>query len=221
MVQRLLLMLAIVPLAARGGVLAGELALSSSGRPLAAHAAREAVVYFRPRAGHAGHLDPGVFEMRTAGKRFVPETLVVAVGSRVAFPNSDPILHNVFSLSGRNSFDLGLLAQGEGGAHTFTRPGLVRVFCNVHHQMSGHVVVLDTPYVARPDADGRFTLDIPDGMSGELSIWHPRAALWRRTLTVARGQARLQVAMALTRPRVPPHTNKLGRPYEQAGAYAP
>src|SRR5579862_265795 len=41
-------------------------------------------------------------------KRFVPHLLVVPVGSTVEFPNSDPWLHNVFSISRGIQFDLGL-----------------------------------------------------------------------------------------------------------------
>ena len=106
---------------------------------------------------------PVVVDMVTVRKAFQPRILVVPVGSTVRFPNQDPILHNVFSVSGRNSFDLGLLGKGAGSTAVFREAGIVRVFCNVHQAMVGFVAVLDTPFSAFPDSAGNFTLSVPDG----------------------------------------------------------
>ena len=93
-------------------------------------------------------------EIGTADKAFSPHVLVVPVGSTVSFPNHDPFNHNVFSLSEENPFDLGLYGRGETRSVRFTRPGIVRVYCNVHAQMSALVVVRDSP-VVRPAAERR------------------------------------------------------------------
>lgn len=71
---------------------------------------------------------------------------MVPAGSTVRFPNQDSILHNVFSVSRANRFDLGLYRRGEGKSATFRQPGVVRVFCNVHHSMVAYVVVVETPH---------------------------------------------------------------------------
>lgn len=203
------LLLAAWPAAA--ATIDGQVVLHVRGKPLRAEEAREAVVYFRGTG--LGPVDAsGDFEMRTEGKAFLPRALAVPVGATVRFPNFDAILHNVFSGQGDEGFDLGLYGQGDGRSHVFDTPGLVRVYCNVHHDMVGHILVLDTPYMARPDADGRFRLDLPDGADGELFVWHERAKLWRRTLSGSEAQT-LTVDLDLRRPRVPPHTNKFGKPY--------
>lgn len=192
-------------------VIDGQVALRVDGKPLRAEEAREAVVYYRAD-GLAPVDASGDFEMRTEGKAFLPRALPVPVGATVRFPNFDPILHNVFAGKGEQQFDLGLYGRGEGRSHVFAVPGLVRVYCNVHHDMVGHILVLDTPLFVRPDADGRFRIEVPDDANGELFVWHERARLWRRAVPGNAAQT-LSVELDLSRPRVPPHTNKFGKPY--------
>jgi hypothetical protein len=99
-----------------------------------------------------------VVEMAALRKEFTPHIQIVPVGSTVRFPNQDPILHNVFSVSGRNSFDLGLSGKGPGAGVVFREAGIVRVFCNVHHGMFGYVFVVASPYWAKVAADGTFRI---------------------------------------------------------------
>lgn len=114
--------------------------------------------------------------MDTRSKGFSPSLLVVPQGSTVSFPNSDTILHNVFSRSGANGFDLGFYGAGVSREHTFRRAGLVVVNCSVHQSMRANILVLSTPYFARPDRSGRYRLEgLPSG-SGSLVFWHPRSA---------------------------------------------
>jgi len=200
--------------------LSGQVELFLNDRPLRSEEARDVVVYFRP--DERGEVQPlaGPLELRTERKQFVPRSLPVTVGTTVSFPNSDPILHNVFSPPGANSFDLGLYGQGESKQFTFDTPGLVRVYCNVHHNMVAHILVLDTPHFVAVDGDGRFRLEgLPEG-EGELFVWHERARLWRQRLDPASAAA-LDVRLDLTRPRVPPHMNKFGQPYgsQRRGSY--
>jgi plastocyanin len=96
-------------------------------------------------------------------KAFWPRVLGVPVGSTVAFPNSDTIFHNVFSLSGPEPFDLGLYRAGQSKSHTFRRSGTYRVFCNIHPEMTALIVVVPTPYVTTSGTDGRYVLDLPPG----------------------------------------------------------
>ncbi len=88
--------------------------------------------------------------MVTRRKEFVPRVLVVPRGSRVRFPNEDPILHNVFSVSTPQPVRPRPLQGGPGKEKRFEKPGLVRVFCNVHHDMVAYILVLDTPYHTTP-----------------------------------------------------------------------
>jgi plastocyanin len=196
----------------------GQLVLSLDGKPLRADEARDAVIYFRPATPAPTPAPAAPVEMKMQRKQFLPRVLPVLPGTTVRFENFDPILHNAFAPPGPQQFDVGLYGNGEARSHTFAKPGLVRVYCNVHHDMVAHVLVLDTPYFARPDASGRFHLEVPDGTAGELFVWHERARLWRRKM--AGGAAPQQVDLDLSRPRVPPHMNKFGKPYGgQRGGY--
>lgn len=196
--------------------ISGQIELNYRGKPLRGEELREAVVYFRPRVAVAAVV--GDHEMLMKGKRFVPSVLAVGQGSSVRFPNADPILHNVFSPTGDHRFDLGVYGAGEGVAHTFEQPGLVRVYCNVHHDMFAHVLVLDTPFVTRPELDGSFSLEGIDTVDGELFVWHERARPWRQRLDAV-PDAPLAVEIKLRRPRVPNHVNKFGQPYGAAAEY--
>ncbi len=179
-------------------------------------AAHGALVYYQPDSASGAPLavpdEP--FRIVTVRKEFTPRSLVVPVGATVRFPNQDNILHNVFSLSGSNRFDLGLYRRGEGKEVTFEAPGVVRVFCNVHHSMVAYVVVVETPYYSTVSVDGGFTLDgLPAG-SGRLVVWHERAE--PREIEVDLPYASpLDVRLEITKPRVPRHQNKFGKPYSR------
>ncbi len=202
----------------RGGTLAGTVELWASGgaRRLPAADAVHGVVYFRPAAGASVRpaAEPAV--LTTRDKEFSPRVLVVTEGTVVRFPNEDPILHNVFSVSPGNAFDVGLYGPGDGEEHRFDAAGLVRVYCNVHHAMAAHVVVLDTPHWAIPGADGSFRLDgLPPG-PGTLTVWQESAEPWSVEVVVpAPGAAHPPIVAKLeaSRRRVPRHLNKFGRPY--------
>ncbi len=116
--------------------------------------------------------------------RFVPHVLPILVGTTVDFPNSDPLLHNVFSISPAKRFNLGLYGRGTVRRMTFDKPGVVELLCNVHLEMSGFIVVLKNPYFARTDADGRFRIaDVPAG-SRRVRCWHERLPAQERTVDV-------------------------------------
>jgi len=192
--------------------LSGQIELRSGGRVLRASEAVDAVVYFRPRAMQAFVAANERAVMTTRRKQFWPRILPIANGTTVQFPNEDVILHNAFSSSPGNQFDTGVYGVGEGAAHTFSKPGLVKVYCNVHHSMFAHILVLDTPHFTRPDAEGRFTLsDLPAG-EGVLTVFHDRATPVRKALD-PQLESEVILQIELTTRKVPPHANKFGKPY--------
>jgi plastocyanin len=157
-------------------------------------------------------------ETFTEGKQFLPRVSVVPAGSTIAFPNHDPFNHNVFSLSPEARFDLGLYGRGEAKSAPFPRAGIVRVYCNVHPQMSAIVVVRDNPYYTQPGADGSFTLnEVPPG-SYVLHAWHERGGETTRAITVPAGGLRNTALQLDARGyRFVQHLNKFGQPYTQQG----
>lgn len=120
--------------------------------------------------------------------QFVPRVLAVRVGTTVRMPNSDRLLHNVFSFRDAKVFDLGLYPVGTTKTVTFDRPGVSRIFCNIHPNMAAYVLALDSPSFAVSDADGRFSLeDVPEG-SYTYHVWHTGKERSTGTLRIAAGQ---------------------------------
>lgn len=179
--------------------------------------AEDAIVYFIPADGTA-RPDPAdtahTREIVTRDKSLSPTVLAVSRGSRVHFPNQDPILHNLFSVSAENGFDLGVYGPGESPSVTFDEPGVVNIYCNVHHDMHAHVLVVDTPWRTRPDPAGRFRLTGLPGGPGELHVWHRQSERWSRSLELPAGGP-VEVSLEVSRPRLPPHRDKAGQSYSR------
>jgi plastocyanin len=205
--------LAGMALHAAGGeeTVSGHLDLLAKGKKGPARDAdvHQAVVYWEPANSPKKGLIPPEkpFEMVSKDKEFVPHVLVVPRGSRVSFPNQDVILHNVFSVSPGNSFDLGFYGKGGAKDKKFDETGLVRVFCNVHRAMVAYILVLDTPYHVGVAADGSFTLSgLPKG-PGQLTIWHEQAEPFKVSLTLP-VTAPVAAHLEVVRPQVPSHPTK-------------
>ncbi len=198
--------------------LAGKLVLTEKGVATsdATIDLRDGAVWFEPDAGTTPPRAKSA-QMVTAKKQFAPSFLVVPVGSTVGFPNQDPILHNIFSVSGKNKFDLGLVGSGKGKSVVFREAGLVRVFCNVHHAMFAHVLVVRTPHFALLDKSGAFRLDGIVGGPGQLFYWHGRGEPGSRRVQLPQA-AELRIELPITVARIPTHKNKLGKSYTR-GAY--
>lgn len=140
-------------------------------------------------------------KMEQARETFLPHVLPVVVGTTVEFANGDPIFHNVFSLSKASSFDLGRYPKGSSRMVRFDRPGVVKVFCHIHSDMSAVVLVLDNPFFTVPDSSGAFELvDIPAGRY-VVTGWHERARPIRREVTIEGGrQTEIELAIPLEDP---------------------
>ncbi|HTK95787.1 MAG TPA: carboxypeptidase regulatory-like domain-containing protein [Terriglobales bacterium] len=106
---------------------------------------------------------------------FVPHVLAVQRGTTVQFPNSDPLKHNVFSISPAKRFNLGMYSQGESRSVTFDQVGIVELLCNVHLEMSAFIVVVANRYFAQAGSDGRFRIaGVPAG--------HHRLRCWQENI---------------------------------------
>jgi plastocyanin len=114
-----------------------------------------------------------VQQMSQKDLAFVTPLLPVRVGTRVEFPNLDDTHHNIFSFSPAKRFDLGRYTAQERPipSQVFDKPGLVTLRCDIHEHMRGLILVLDTPFFAKTDAEGRFKLGgLPAGRY-KLKVW--------------------------------------------------
>lgn len=135
----------------------------------------ESVVYLQA----AGKTFPAPSQhpvMNQKGLMFQPDILVVQQGTTVEFLNSDTVAHNVFwpSINGDKKLghNMGTWPQGEKRSFTFSNPGVVPLFCNVHPDMSAYIIVSPTPYFAKTDSAGNYEIKgVPDG-SYTVTVWH-------------------------------------------------
>jgi truncated hemoglobin YjbI/plastocyanin len=166
----------------------------------------------------------GKWKKRTAKQRtieqrerqFAPRMLAISAGSTVSFPNFDPIFHNVFSTSTARSFDLGIYKNGESREVTFPKEGLIRLGCNLHANMSAHLVIVAAPHYVVTDGSGAFKFkSLPPGKY-KLKAWAEDAAEpITQTVEIKSGENTLNVDV----PRgssVIPATDKFGLPRGKA-----
>jgi len=119
------------------------------------------------------------------GALFTPRVLPVVAGTTVEWPNNDDIYHNVFSMSDAKQFDLGLYKGNPPDKRVlFDKPGKVDVYCSIHANMHCVVLVLENPYFAMADAEGKYTItNVPPG-TYKLKAWHERLPADEREITV-------------------------------------
>jgi plastocyanin len=204
------LLLALLSPPPPGGTIEGRVVLMRAGTP--APDASNAVVWLDGvSAGSGPAATRG--QMRSEQKKFAPRALVVRRNATVQFPNADAIYHNVFSVSGTNRFDLGLYRGGAVREKKFEEPGLVRVYCNIHPQMVGFVMVVNSGFAAVTGPDGSFRFEgVPAGPL-TLKVWHEEAGEAPAPVTVRAGDAPVTVRLDATAFKPQPHKNKYGKDY--------
>lgn len=112
--------------------------------------------------------------MDQVDKQFLPHILVVRKGTPVTFPNSDPVAHHVYSFSRPNAFTLPLYKGNPHDPITFEHDGVVTLGCNIHDNMLGYIVVVDTPVFAKTNGEGTATLATDYAGDARISVWSPR-----------------------------------------------
>ena len=120
---------------------------------------------------------------------FVPYVLPIVIGTTVDFHNSDDVLNNIFTPSWAGyKFNLGTYPKGVVRPFTFNRLGEVALLCNIHPDMEGYILVLQNPYFAIPDKQGRYEIkNVPPGIY-DLKMWYKRKVSPSYTVTVEKGK---------------------------------
>ena len=149
----------------------------------------------------------------TKNKQFNPRILAIPIGATVNFPNYDSIFHNIFSVSAPNQFDLGLYKGGASKPNTFASSGVVRVFCNVHPQMSATVIVTNTPYYTMADKQGHFSFTEVNNGSYELHAYCEEGQT-ATNLEMNGSPAKVDLKVDASKYKKLPHKNKFGKDYE-------
>lgn len=176
---------------------AASLAISvqlADGKPLA-----DAVVTVQPVGRKLPPPAPISAAMDQMNRMFVPEVLVVPVGSAVSFPNSDSVSHQIYSFSPAKRFQLPLYRGKPYPPMIFDHPGIVILGCNIHDWMIAYIDVTDAPFYGTTDAQGAWSVRLPAGRY-QITVWHPRmreqtSMLVRELLIDAADRATLTVQL--------------------------
>lgn len=201
--------LAVASIASAGDIV-GRVDLTEKGGKKAADLS-DVVVYVESSKAKA---KPGKEVLTMKSKAFSPHVVAIGTGTTIEFPNEDPILHNVFSVSGEG-FDLGLYKRPRSGSRTFETPGVYTLYCNIHPQMSALVVVRDNPYFAKAEKDGAFRIEgVPAG-DYKLTAFHERSgeAMPVAVKVKASGETAVTLSLDAASYKRVQHKNKFGKAY--------
>jgi plastocyanin len=162
------------------------------------------LVTLEPADGRWKPRTPKHVVLEQRNREFLPHVMAISVGSTVAFPNFDPVFHNVFSTSPTAPFDLGLYKSNEAREFTFPKEGIVRLGCNLHANMSAFIAVVAAPAYVVTDGEGRFAFRrLPPGKY-RLKAWSERsAAPITQDIAVRPGKNTVDVGVTGDAPRGP------------------
>jgi len=211
------------PAAGQARGVGGEVAVLAPGTTVAEKDASHVVVWLVPvEAVQPVSVSTARTHYRLVqrNKRFEPGLLVVPVGSVVDFPNADPWFHNVFSLYRGKRFDLGLYQAGAQRSVRFDRIGPSYLFCNIHPEMTGVVLAVDSELFGVSDATGHYL--IPGAAPGKyvLHVWYENAtpeslqALQRQVTIESGSQTLPSIAVKAVKRAAAEHKNKYGQDYD-------
>lgn len=209
--MRALVLLALLAGTAKAGPvgsIAGKVSITDAdGKPASSAEVIVYVVGFSELAGAE------VVSIAQKGRKFVPDLVAITVGDKVAFPNGDPFLHNVFSQSTARRFDLGSFKKGETKQKEFPSPGVIDVYCNIHPEMAATILVLPNRRHTRTRPDGTFALEgVPVG-TWTLFAYTRRATKPVSSKVTVLEDGETTINLALQRGAEPEHLNKYGEKY--------
>ena len=120
---------------------------------------------------------------------YLPRVVGAQVGQTLQVRNSDPMLHNVHSLSaGGNGFNVG--QPSAGMVYTFQlkeEEVMLRLKCDVHRWMTAYIGVVSHPYFAVSGTGGTFEIaNVPVG-TYTIQTWHERYGSLTRPVRVTAG----------------------------------
>jgi len=116
------------------------------------------------------------------GCEYVPYIFAVQTNQKITAKNSDPVMHNVHPMpsataAGNKEDNKAQMPNGPELTFAFPAPEVFLKFaCNVHPWMFAYACVVDHPYFAITDKDGKYTIrNVPDGKY-TMEVYHRKAA---------------------------------------------
>jgi uncharacterized membrane protein/plastocyanin len=105
---------------------------------------------------------------------YSPRVAAARVGQKVTFINSDPVFHNVRSVTENNQrFNMAMPKKDQRETMVFKKPEIfLQTKCSVHPWMGAYLAIIDHPFFDVTGPQGKFTLkNLPVG-SYTIEAWH-------------------------------------------------
>lgn len=196
-----------------GATLSGKVVLKETNGTQSAPAG--AVVYL---VGFSEAPPEQAAKMVQKNQAFSPPVLPVTVGQTVDFSNEDPMWHNVFSVSKARAFDLGMTKKPETKSVTFSKTGVIDLYCNIHPQMVGTLLVLPNRAFAVTDSQGKYEINnIPPG-TYKAYVWSRRSEPSNKPIEIGTSKATLDFEVVQDKV-IEQHKDKHGREYKASPKY--
>jgi len=142
---------------------------SADAEPLA-----DMVVYLEPLEGQTLSQSSKQVEIGQYQKSFSPYISVSQSNSPVSFVNQDDITHHIYSAGNKNKFAFKIRAGVTNSSIPFNHPAEIAMGCNIHDWMSGYLLVVDTPYFGKTNAQGLITFSLDQSGKYRIVVWHPQ-----------------------------------------------
>ena len=144
------------------------------------------VVYLK---GAPERVVPGKATIDQKNLKFIPHVVAVPIGSAVSFVNSDKVNHDIFSANACKKFDIDDFHPGSSLTMTFDKACEINLLCDLHPEMSGYLIVVDSNHIAVTGEDGNFTIGAVPSGTYEVAVWSEKLKPQRKmTITVNRGE---------------------------------
>ena len=118
------------------------------------------VVYLKDAP--ARDVTPTRVAIRQRDETFTPRVVAVPVGSDGGLSERRPVLpQRLLALPLPGVQPRALSRAASRASVRFDKPGIVKVFCDIHSHMSATVIVFNHPWFTVPDAEGGFEIDEP------------------------------------------------------------
>ena len=114
-----------------------------------------------------------VITIRQSGLNFQPTHSIIQVGTTVNFSNHDKEVHNIYSKSVGNQFNLGAMASGSFKSIEFNTPGPIVLRCNMHKDMIGTLFVVPNGYYTKPNKKGEYEFKNVKSEGYIMQVWAP------------------------------------------------
>jgi len=121
---------------------------------------------------------PAVLDQR--GCLYSAYVMAIQTDQKLLVKNSDPVAHNIHPspvVPGNKEDNKMQVPNGPDLTFSFQKPEIfLKVLCNVHTWMFAYICVVDHPYFAVSDKDGKYMIkNVPDGKY-TLEVYHRKAA---------------------------------------------